>query len=291
MSEPFTVVYRGLTSEQRSLITLDPKAVWFGHCHAPHERDEASAAAQAAQPEAVGLIRAMLHNAMDRMDRARNLLTDGNPRPECNWGMLDTSDLRKALASAPTPEPMSAPTAEPVAWTNGIQWHPKSRYQSEQVVKLTRTTQPEHGYTIPLYATPPRAAQPEAVPYETWLALREGHFNAASEEYFAARPQLDSAANRRIFYAGHCKGYDAAAPTTEATSSPSDAERLDWLREECCDLRCISSPTGGDDYDIRWVVIQHHMAKPHEREIGESYTDEPRDAIDAAIRATKGGKL
>lgn len=53
MNEPFTVVYRGLTSEQRSLITLDPKAVWFGHCHAPHERDEARAAF-AAQPGSVG---------------------------------------------------------------------------------------------------------------------------------------------------------------------------------------------------------------------------------------------
>lgn len=61
-------------------------------------------AALAAQPGVVpsNLVRAMLHNAMDRMDRARNLLTDGNPRPDCNWGMLDASDLRKALAAAPT---------------------------------------------------------------------------------------------------------------------------------------------------------------------------------------------
>lgn len=56
------------------------------------------------------LVRAMLHNAMDRMDRARNLLTDGNPRPDCNWGMLDASDLRKALAAAPTEaKPAPAP--------------------------------------------------------------------------------------------------------------------------------------------------------------------------------------
>lgn len=38
-------------------------------------------------------------DALDRMDRARNILTDGNPRPDCNWGMLDTSDLRAALSA------------------------------------------------------------------------------------------------------------------------------------------------------------------------------------------------
>jgi hypothetical protein len=35
-----------------------------------------------------------LIKACARMDRARGILTDDNPRPECNWGMLDTSDLK-----------------------------------------------------------------------------------------------------------------------------------------------------------------------------------------------------
>jgi hypothetical protein len=38
-------------------------------------------------------------------------------------------------------------------------------------------------------------------------AVCEGECNAASDEYFKARPQLDSAVNRRIFYAGHRKGW------------------------------------------------------------------------------------
>lgn len=42
--------------------------------------------------------------AMERMERARNVLTDGNPRPECNWAMLDTTELRAAL-SAPSEPP------------------------------------------------------------------------------------------------------------------------------------------------------------------------------------------
>jgi hypothetical protein len=42
-----------------------------------------------------------LEMALERMDRARNILTDGKPTRECNWGMLDTSDLRALI---PQPE-------------------------------------------------------------------------------------------------------------------------------------------------------------------------------------------
>lgn len=35
----------------------------------------------------------LLQSAIKRMDTARRILTDNNPRPNCNWGMLDTSDL------------------------------------------------------------------------------------------------------------------------------------------------------------------------------------------------------
>ena len=41
--------------------------------------------------------------------------------------------------------------AEPVAWSTGIKWHPVGHYQSEQVQKLTRKSQPEYGFTEPLY--------------------------------------------------------------------------------------------------------------------------------------------
>lgn len=44
------------------------------------------------------MLRAALAKAIERMDRARGILTNDNPRPECNWGMLDTSDLRAAPA-------------------------------------------------------------------------------------------------------------------------------------------------------------------------------------------------
>lgn len=56
----------------------------------------------------------------------------------------------------------------------------------------------------------------------------------------------------------------------------ADAERLDWLESEADDLRTVT--TGEDDYD--WIVISHHMANPHEREVGRANT--ARAAIDAA---------
>jgi hypothetical protein len=40
------------------------------------------------------------------------------------------------------------------------------------------------------------------------------------------------------------------------------------LENRCCDLRCRNVPTGGDDYDVEWFVVEHYMQEPREREIG-----------------------
>ncbi|VWC53838.1 hypothetical protein BLA9940_02107 [Burkholderia aenigmatica] len=73
----------------------------------------------------------------------------------------------------------------------------------------------------------------------------------------------------------------------ESRAEVTDTQRLDWLRDETCDLRCVDVPTGGGDSDVRWVVVQHHMSKPHEREIGRSHSEDPREAIDAARTGEK----
>jgi protein-tyrosine-phosphatase len=73
----------------------------------------------------------------------------------------------------------------------------------------------------------------------------------------------------------------------EPRAEVTDTARLDWLRDETCDLRCIDIPTGAGDSEVRWVVVQHHMSKPNEREIGRSVTEEPREAIDAARAGEK----
>jgi len=57
-------------------------------------------------------LEAALHLAFAKMDRARDILTDGKPRIDCNWGMLATEAIkhglgwpmdRAALAGKPAP--------------------------------------------------------------------------------------------------------------------------------------------------------------------------------------------
>lgn len=77
------------------------------------------------------------------------------------------------------------------------------------------------------------------------------------------------------------------ARAARAGAVAQDSSLLDWLRETSCDLRSIDMPTGAGDAEVRWIVVEHHMAKPHEREIGRSFSDDPREAIRAAM--TKEG--
>lgn len=75
------------------------------------------------------------------------------------------------------------------------------------------------------------------------------------------------------------------AITAARAAEPEDTKLLNWLREESCDLRCIDVPTGQGDGDVHWVVVGHYQAQPIEREVGRSYSDEPREAIRDAMRA------
>lgn len=75
----------------------------------------------------------------------------------------------------------------------------------------------------------------------------------------------------------------ATPPSPPAVQPNNDTALLDYLRDECLDLRCKNVPTGGDDYVVRWHVIGHYGDAPHERVAGESFSEEPRDAIRAAM--------
>ena len=57
------------------------------------------------------------------------------------------------------------------------------------------------------YTHPAQQAKPQLLSDEQDRALCEAYCNTASDEYFKARPQLDSDVNRRIFYAGHRKAW------------------------------------------------------------------------------------
>lgn len=75
-----------------------------------------------------------------------------------------------------------------------------------------------------------------------------------------------------------------ATPQTTA-DSVTDSELLDALSAHYWDLRCVNVPIGGDDCDVDWIVVEHHMAEPRERTIAQAYCDDPRVAIRRAIRA------
>ena len=48
---------------------------------------------------------------------------------------------------------------------------------------------------------------------ETQRALMEGERNAASDEYFGARPQIDTTDRRRVFEAGFDRAWKSLLPT------------------------------------------------------------------------------
>lgn len=59
-----------------------------------------SAAAPEPMSQRVAELEATLQDCVTRMDRARDILTDGKPTPQCHWGMLDTNSARAILAGA-----------------------------------------------------------------------------------------------------------------------------------------------------------------------------------------------
>lgn len=81
------------------------------------------------------------------------------------------------------------------------------------------------------------------------------------------------------------KNQAAECGNLPADRSSTDGQLLSALAENYWDIRCINLPTGGDDFDIDWIVVEHHMAEPRERTIAQAYCDDPRVAIRRAIRA------
>lgn len=78
---------------------------------------------------------------------------------------------------------------------------------------------------------------------------------------------------------------EALRATTPQPASKETAW-LNVIEENSWDLRCTSAPTGGDDYDVLWHVIEHHMAEPHEREVGSGMS--PLSALEVALNPPAG---
>lgn len=65
--------------------------------------------------------------------------------------------------------------------------------------------------------------------------------------------------------------------------TPEDG--LMTLEENCWDLRCIDIPTGSDDADTGWNIVEHHMSDPKERVIGTGRS--PEEALKSATSMLK----
>jgi hypothetical protein len=78
----------------------------------------------------------------------------------------------------------------------------------------------------------------------------------------------------------------AALAATEGSDGDekADSEWLDIIEGECWDLRCLDVATFGGDYEVEWIVIEHHQAAPRQRQIGRG--DSPVMALQDAVART-----
>lgn len=121
-------------------------------------RANVRAAVQAAQPEAVGLT----DNDLER------IFEDAGGKWNGDMWTIEDADfhpaMRSLLASTPTPEPMSAPTAEAVATARpSAEWYAK---------KIQETDDLDNFLPCGALATPPSAATPEPSDAERLDAAR-----------------------------------------------------------------------------------------------------------------------
>ena len=60
--------------------------------------------------------------------------------------------------------------------------------------------------------------------YEHNMAMQEAYQIHDSDEYFKARPQLECGDRRKVFYAGHIRGYQAATKASEQRIKELDSK-------------------------------------------------------------------
>lgn len=72
--------------------------------------------------------------------------------------------------------------------------------------------------------------------YERHMAIQEAYQIHDSDEYFKARPQLECGDRRKVFYAGHIRGYQAATQASEIEIN-SLKERVEELQASNNQLR------------------------------------------------------
>lgn len=74
-----------------------------------------------------------------------------------------------------------------------------------------------------------------------------------------------------------------AISAAQSNTVPQGDAWLKIIEDNCWDVRCVEVTTGGDDADIAWHVVEHHMAAPQERVVG--YGLSPLEALQNAAAA------
>lgn len=136
----------------------------------------------------------------------------------------------------------------------------------EQFAQFTRALPPGSF----LYSLPPDASVPDAWSKFVLLPLLEAA---------AAGQTVSIAAGSAL---RELRAMLAAAPTAPAPIAPDDAELLSAMQENCWKVEPVNIPTGGDDYDIGWRVVEFHLPNV-ERVMAFSDNADPRTAIRAAM--------
>lgn len=116
-------------------------------------------------------------------------------------------------------------------------------------------------------------AQPQG--YEAQRAIMEGERNAAAEDYFKARPQLDFIGNRRIFESGFQRGYEVrpASPVAQDEREGDFAnftrlqliQYIEKLRSDIDGLLKRAATPAQDKQDtagIRFIYVEDFAISP-----------------------------
>jgi hypothetical protein len=214
----------------------------------------------------------------------------GPRRSEC----VEMADRILALLESAEP----APGVEPVAWR--FRWQQvRGRWTDWVLTHELPAARAFDGKTyeaIPLYAHPPtdtgaREHPPERVEQRAVNVLCE----IVADPDGLYTPDAPRTQIQDVLDWLHGRGFGRATNVHEWSDPPERVSEEGALRhpdlwtvleDECWDVRSRNVPTGGDDYDVEWFVVEHYMADPTEREIGSGKT--PIEAVRRALEGTKG---
>ncbi|OZI59905.1 hypothetical protein [Bordetella genomosp. 11] len=182
----------------------------------------------------------VLMEALERMDRARAILTNGNPTPNCNWGMLDTSDLRQRV-----PPAASEAGAVPLAylWTHGTQ---KCLFYTHRRAQMHADS--HGGGVTPLYAAP--AAQPEK---------QAGQDDAVELlKKFMDYRDADYVPNGLFERAS--KIIDAAPPAPSQQAAPGAEPDYEWVQRGLELAKTLGAhPVGSALHSKSWLAMRDYL--------------------------------